>query len=194
MHLTGTSKFLRYNANKALMNLGYESLFPRDETDVNPAILSALSPNADENTLLLRLGFELRHRQGCRDRGRTGTSDPRARSKVAFITGAAWSGRAHAVRLAGGGADIIAVDLCAQIASVPYPLGTDDDMAATVGASKRPARGSSPRGGRPRPQCLCNPHWMRASMNLGASISWSPMPGSLRWQAKTPGRTLSTSI
>jgi len=42
-------KFLRYNANKALMNLGYEALFPRDETNVNPAILSALSPNADEN-------------------------------------------------------------------------------------------------------------------------------------------------
>ena len=42
-------KFLRYNANKALMNLGYEGLFPRDETNVNPTILSALSPNADEN-------------------------------------------------------------------------------------------------------------------------------------------------
>ena len=42
-------KFLRYNANKALMNLGYEALFPRDATDVNPAILAALSPNADEN-------------------------------------------------------------------------------------------------------------------------------------------------
>jgi ribonucleoside-diphosphate reductase beta chain len=42
-------KFLRYNANKALMNLGYEALFPKDETDVNPAILAALSPNADEN-------------------------------------------------------------------------------------------------------------------------------------------------
>ena len=42
-------KFLRYNANKALLNLGYEALFPKDETDVNPAILSALSPNADEN-------------------------------------------------------------------------------------------------------------------------------------------------
>jgi ribonucleoside-diphosphate reductase beta chain len=42
-------KFLRYNANKALMNLGYEALFPKDETNVNPAILSALSPNADEN-------------------------------------------------------------------------------------------------------------------------------------------------
>ncbi len=42
-------KFLRYNANKALMNLGYEALFPKEETNVNPAILSALSPNADEN-------------------------------------------------------------------------------------------------------------------------------------------------
>ncbi|WNM23694.1 class 1b ribonucleoside-diphosphate reductase subunit beta [Demequina capsici] len=42
-------KFLHYNANKALMNLGYEALFPSTVTDVNPAILSALSPNADEN-------------------------------------------------------------------------------------------------------------------------------------------------
>jgi ribonucleoside-diphosphate reductase beta chain len=42
-------KFLHYNANKALMNLGYEGLFPSTVTDVNPAILSALSPNADEN-------------------------------------------------------------------------------------------------------------------------------------------------
>ncbi|GAB3558876.1 class 1b ribonucleoside-diphosphate reductase subunit beta [Spelaeicoccus albus] len=42
-------RFLHYNANKALMNLGYEAMFPSTETDVNPAILSALSPNADEN-------------------------------------------------------------------------------------------------------------------------------------------------
>ena len=42
-------KFLHYNANKALMNLGYEAMFPASVTDVNPAILSALSPNADEN-------------------------------------------------------------------------------------------------------------------------------------------------
>ena len=41
--------FLRYNANKALMNLGYEVLFPSDQTAVNPAILASLSPNADEN-------------------------------------------------------------------------------------------------------------------------------------------------
>lgn len=41
--------FLHYNANKALMNLGYEALFPAELATVNPAILSALSPNADEN-------------------------------------------------------------------------------------------------------------------------------------------------
>lgn len=53
--------------------------------------------------------------------------------KVAFITGAArGQGRAHAVKLAGEGADIIAVDLCDQIASVPYPMATPDDLAATV--------------------------------------------------------------
>lgn len=42
-------KFLHYNANKALMNLGFEALFPSSMTDVNPAILAALSPSADEN-------------------------------------------------------------------------------------------------------------------------------------------------
>lgn len=53
--------------------------------------------------------------------------------KVAFITGAArGQGRAHAVKLASEGADIIAVDLCDQIASVPYPMATAEDLAATV--------------------------------------------------------------
>ena len=42
-------KFLHYNANKALMNLGYEAMFPSSVTNVNPGILSALSPNGDEN-------------------------------------------------------------------------------------------------------------------------------------------------
>ncbi|AMG04594.1 class 1b ribonucleoside-diphosphate reductase subunit beta [Vibrio mimicus] len=41
--------FLHYNANKALMNLGFEPLFPEEVCEVNPAILAALSPNADEN-------------------------------------------------------------------------------------------------------------------------------------------------
>lgn len=42
-------RFLRYNANKALNNLGYEAMFPADETRVSPAILSALNPGGDEN-------------------------------------------------------------------------------------------------------------------------------------------------
>lgn len=42
-------RFLHYNANKALMNLGYEGMFASSETNVNPAIIAALSPNADEN-------------------------------------------------------------------------------------------------------------------------------------------------
>lgn len=42
-------KFLMYNANKALMNLGYEPMFPKDETNVDPAIMSSLNPGGDEN-------------------------------------------------------------------------------------------------------------------------------------------------
>ena len=42
-------KFLHYNANKALMSLGFDALFPKDDCEVSAAILSALSPNADEN-------------------------------------------------------------------------------------------------------------------------------------------------
>ncbi|QGZ35826.1 class 1b ribonucleoside-diphosphate reductase subunit beta [Stappia indica] len=42
-------QFLHYNANKALQNLGFEALFPDDLCKVNPAIMAALSPNADEN-------------------------------------------------------------------------------------------------------------------------------------------------
>jgi len=57
----------------------------------------------------------------------------RVEGKVAFITGAArGQGRSHAVTLAREGADIIAVDIAAQIASVPYPMATPEDLAQTV--------------------------------------------------------------
>jgi SDR family mycofactocin-dependent oxidoreductase len=53
--------------------------------------------------------------------------------KVAFITGAArGQGRAHAVKLASEGADIIAVDICRQIGTVPIPMSTPEDLAETV--------------------------------------------------------------
>ena len=41
--------FLRYNANKALMNLGYEGLFPKEECDVNPSIMSSLSLDSENH-------------------------------------------------------------------------------------------------------------------------------------------------
>jgi (+)-trans-carveol dehydrogenase len=57
----------------------------------------------------------------------------RVSGKVAFITGAArGQGRSHAIRLAEEGADIIAVDICEQIDSVPYPLATAADLQETV--------------------------------------------------------------
>src|SRR5262249_28363839 len=56
----------------------------------------------------------------------------RLEGKVAFITGAArGQGRAHALRQAEEGADIIAVDICRQIESNPYPLATPEDLAET---------------------------------------------------------------
>lgn len=61
----------------------------------------------------------------------------RLEGKVAFITGAArGQGRAHAVRMAQEGADIVAVDICRQIESVPYPLATPDDLVETERAVK----------------------------------------------------------
>ena len=53
--------------------------------------------------------------------------------KVAFITGAArGQGRSHALTLAREGADIIAVDICRQAPTVPYPMATPEDLATTV--------------------------------------------------------------
>jgi len=59
----------------------------------------------------------------------------RVAGKVAFITGAArGQGRAHAIRLAEEGADIIAVDICRDYDTVAYPLATEADLAETVKA------------------------------------------------------------
>jgi SDR family mycofactocin-dependent oxidoreductase len=56
----------------------------------------------------------------------------RLQGKVVFITGAGrGQGRSHAVRCAQEGADIIAVDICRQIASNPYPLSGPEDLAET---------------------------------------------------------------
>jgi SDR family mycofactocin-dependent oxidoreductase len=57
----------------------------------------------------------------------------RVEGKVALITGAArGQGRSHAVRLAEEGADIIALDICAQVESANIPLATPEDLEETV--------------------------------------------------------------
>ena len=55
--------------------------------------------------------------------------------KVAVVTGAArGQGRSHCLRLAQDGADVVAVDICAQLSTVPYPLADPADLDATVAA------------------------------------------------------------
>jgi SDR family mycofactocin-dependent oxidoreductase len=59
----------------------------------------------------------------------------RVAGKVAFITGAGrGQGRSHAIRLAEEGADVIAIDLCADYATVGYGMATEADLAETVKA------------------------------------------------------------
>jgi SDR family mycofactocin-dependent oxidoreductase len=56
----------------------------------------------------------------------------RVEGKVALITGAArGQGRSHAVRLAEEGADVIAVDICHQMASIPYEMSVPEDLEET---------------------------------------------------------------
>ncbi|GHI99272.1 MULTISPECIES: mycofactocin-coupled SDR family oxidoreductase [Streptomyces] len=57
----------------------------------------------------------------------------RVAGKVALVTGAARGmGRSHAVRLAQQGADIIAVDLCADLETTPYPGADGQDLSSTT--------------------------------------------------------------
>ncbi|MCW2733006.1 MAG: 3-ketoacyl-ACP reductase [Mycobacterium sp.] len=66
---------------------------------------------------------------------------PRFEGKVALITGAArGQGRSHALRLADEGADIIALDVCSQIDTVPYPMADSDDLVTTVDLIKSRGR------------------------------------------------------
>ncbi|MGU3498667.1 mycofactocin-coupled SDR family oxidoreductase [Mycobacterium sp. C31M] len=63
--------------------------------------------------------------------------------KVAFITGVArGQGRSHAVRMAEEGADIIGVDICADMSTVPYALASEEDLEETARLIEKTGRRS----------------------------------------------------
>jgi (+)-trans-carveol dehydrogenase len=65
----------------------------------------------------------------------------RVQDKVAFITGAArGQGRSHAVRLAEEGADIFALDICAQIDGTAHSMGTWEDLQETQRLAEKHGR------------------------------------------------------
>src|ERR1700761_1865015 len=80
--------------------------------------------------------------------------------KVAFITGAArGQGRSHAVRLAEDGADIVAVDVSAEVETVPYALGTADELAETKALVEKAGR-----------RCVTATADIRSLEQLGAAV------------------------
>lgn len=48
--------FLRYNANKALMNLGFEPLFEETVTDVNPVVMNGISTSTSNHDFFSQVG------------------------------------------------------------------------------------------------------------------------------------------
>jgi (+)-trans-carveol dehydrogenase len=65
----------------------------------------------------------------------------RVAGKVALVTGAGrGQGRAHAATLAEEGADILALDICGEIESVPYPLADSEDLEETAELVRRHGR------------------------------------------------------
>ena len=111
-----------------------------------------------------------------------GSPEGPLKGKVAFITGAArGQGRAHAVRLAADGADVIAVDLCDQIASVPYSLATPEDLAATVKLVEDTGARSTTAGQAVRNQRrMVAPPGRLASLPAGRRRARAPGPAGAR--------------
>ncbi len=99
--------------------------------------------------------------------------------KVAVVSGAArGQGRAHAVRLAREGADIIVMDICADIDTIHYPLAGPEDLADTVAQieqlGRRVAASQTDVRDAPAVAAAIDCGW-RSSAGL---TSWSRTPGS----------------
>ena len=105
------------------------------------------------------------------------TSAGDLQGKVALVTGAArGQGRAHATTLARHGADVIAVDIAAQIDTVLYPLGTEEELAETAKAVEELDRRVLTVQADVRSQTQLDD---AASRSSARSTSWWPTPASM---------------
>lgn len=103
----------------------------------------------------------------------------RLEGKVAFITGAArGQGRAHAVKLAQEGADIIAIDLAGPIPLVPYDSPTMDDLHETVRLVEALDRRILFEQGDVRDLASMRAFVDKSVAELAGSTSWSRTPAS----------------
>ena len=48
--------FVKYNANKALMNLGKDSMFPTTASDVNPIIMNGINTTTSNHDFFSQVG------------------------------------------------------------------------------------------------------------------------------------------
>ncbi|MEV6554072.1 mycofactocin-coupled SDR family oxidoreductase [Nocardia sp. NPDC051756] len=88
--------------------------------------------------------------------------------RVAVITGGArGQGRAHAVALAAAGADIVVCDLAEQVASVPYPMSSESDLAETAKLVEETGRRCVPLKADVRSQTEMNAVAQRAIDDFG---------------------------
>ena len=123
----------------------------------------------------------------------------RVDGKVALISGAArGQGRHHAIRLAEEGADVILLDICADIPGVGYPMATPEDLDETVRLVEKFDRRAVAAvvDVRDRPSLQKAVAVGRRHASAG-STSWWRMPASARSGPTTrcrPSPTRSTSI
>lgn len=55
-YTSDVKQFLKYNADKALMNLGFETIFEVDRDDVNPIVMNGISTETGNHDFFSQVG------------------------------------------------------------------------------------------------------------------------------------------